>query len=171
MINTVKPVVVVMAGLLLAAPGPARADFADGLAAYDAGDYHAAYLAWLPLARRGDGDAQSAIAGLYLSELLIEPAGAAERARIRNTAVWWYRQAAECGHVIAQLNLGDLYATGTGVAEDPEQAWLWLTLAARGGNRWADDRRQEVERRMTAQQRVRAQAAVARWREAEHCDR
>ncbi len=41
----------------LAMTAPARADFADGWAAYQARDYAAALDQWLPLAIRGDLDA------------------------------------------------------------------------------------------------------------------
>lgn len=155
--------------LVLLAGSPARADFSDGLAAYDAGDYYAAYLAWLPLAEAGDGDAQAAIADLYLSELLTVPAGANERRRIQRTAVWWYRQAAQCGHTVAQLNLGDLYANGVGVATDPVQAWLWLGLAARGGNAWAAQRQAEVGRIMTPPQLAEGRSLMDGWAALDRC--
>ena len=54
----------VFAALLLAAAAPAaRADFAEGLAAFDAGDYRGALEAWQPLAEAGDAEAQIALAG------------------------------------------------------------------------------------------------------------
>ncbi len=53
-----------LAALLLAATAPAaRADFAEGLAAFDAGDYRGALEAWQPLAEAGDAEAQIALAG------------------------------------------------------------------------------------------------------------
>ena len=155
--------------LVLGAGSPARADFFDGLAAYDAGDYYAAYLEWLPLAKAGDGDAQSAIADLYLSELLTVPVGPTERRRIQHTAVWWYRQAAQCGHTVAQLNLGDLYASGIGVAADPVQSWLWLGLAARAGNDWAVLRQAEVGRTMTPAQLADGQSLLGKWAAPDSC--
>lgn len=151
--------------------GHARADFAEGLAAYDGGDYYAAYLAWLPLARDGDGDAQAAIADLYHSELLNPPAGANERRRIQRTAAWWYRQGARCGHVVAQLNLGELYSTGLGVERDPVQAYVWLGLAARGGNRWASEFQQRVASEMTLPQRNEAVARLESWTVHPDCTR
>jgi len=155
--------------VVLLVAGQARADFADGLAAYDGGDYYAAYLAWLPLARTGDGDARAAIADLYLSELLVQPAGANERRRIQNSAAWWYREAARCGHVVAQLNLGELYSTGTGVARDPVEAYMWLGLAARAGNRWAADYQQRIAPEMTPAQRREAVARLESWAVSPDC--
>ena len=47
--------------------GPALADFAAGLQAFDGGDYGVALENWQPLADAGDADAQTAIAGMYLA--------------------------------------------------------------------------------------------------------
>ena len=44
---------------------PAQADFAAGLAAYDAGNFNEAFVEWWPLAENGDSAAQIAIAELY----------------------------------------------------------------------------------------------------------
>lgn len=148
---------------------PAAAEFADGLAAYDAGDYQAAYLVWLPLANAGDGDSQSALAELYLSELLNPPAGVNERRRNQRTAVYWYSLAARCGNLVAQLNLGDLYARGVGVERDFVQAYLWLDLAARQGREWAARRRGEVAAGMTPAQTAKARALISDWRPAKLC--
>lgn len=155
--------------LVLLAGAPARADFFEGLAAYDAGDYGAAYLAWLPLAKAGDGDAQSAIADLYLSELLIVPASPSERRRLQNTAAWWYRQAAQCGHTVAQLNLGDFHMIGIGVRADPVQAWLWFGLAARAGNAWSVERQAEIGRAMTPAQLADSQSLLDGWAAPDRC--
>ena len=149
--------------VVLALAGQARADFSGGLAAYDGGDYDAAYLAWLPLARAGDGDAQAAIADLYLSGLLDQPVGANERRRIERTAAWWYRQAARCGHIVAQLNLGELYNRGIGVERDLVEAFMWLGLAARGGNRWASEFQQRTASEMTPSQIAEATVRLAAW--------
>ncbi len=56
---------ILLAGLLLALMAPARADFQDGLAAFDRGDYAAALKVWRPLAERGNAAAQWRIAGMY----------------------------------------------------------------------------------------------------------
>jgi len=162
---------VAIAATCLFCAGRAQAGFSDGLAAYDAGDYGAAYQAWLPLARAGDGDAQAAIADLYLSGLLDRPVGANARRRINITAVWWYRQAARCGHVIAQLNLGDLYADGVAVERDLVEAYLWLGLAARGGNAWAERRRGGLAGQLTPGQLAAASDRLDAWTPAPDCPR
>ncbi len=149
--------------------GTAAAEFSGGLAAYDSGDYDAAYLAWLPLAKSGDGDAQAAIADLYLSELLTRPTGANERRRVQRTAVFWYSLAARCGHAVAQLNLGDLNARGIGTVRNPVQAYMWLGLAARQGRDWAARQQGQVADGMTADQIDEAKTLIAGWTPAQAC--
>ena len=46
-------------------PQPAQADFLAAVAAYDAGDYAAAFEESLPLAEQGHGDAQYMVGFLY----------------------------------------------------------------------------------------------------------
>ncbi len=140
---------------LALAAAPAFADFQDGLAAYDAGDYETALEAWLPLAEAGDLEAQVAVAGLYL-EGRSRAADAAAAAR-------WYRSAAERGDAVAQLNLGDLYYRALGVERDPAQAYFWLTLSMRQGRKWPAHRRVEVERLMTGPERAEAARLLQAW--------
>ena len=45
--------------------GPARAGFNDGVAAYNRGDYEAAYQVWLPLAWQGHATAQGNLGFMY----------------------------------------------------------------------------------------------------------
>ncbi len=135
---------------------PAPADFADGLAAYDGGDYRTAFEEWRALAEAGDAEAQTAVAGLYLDGLGA-PADPAE-------AVRWYRRAAEQGDAVAQQNLGDLLSRGRGVARDPIGAYVWLSLAAAQGRRWPAQRRAEIAERMSPAQLAQAEARLAAWR-------
>ena len=149
-----------LAALLLAAGAPpAQADFAEGLAAFDAGDYRGALDAWRPLAKAGDAEAQVALAGLYRGGLGI-PADLAAAAR-------WYRRAAGQGEAVAQLNLGDLYSRGAGVPRDLVQAHLWLSLAAAQGRRWAERRQHEIAAAMTAAELAEAKRLAEVWRPSE----
>ena len=115
--------------------------------------------------------ARAAIADLYLSELLVQPAGANERRRIQRAAAWWYREAASCGHVVAQLNLGELHSTGIGVARDLVEAYMWLGLAARAGNRWAADLQQRIASELTPAQMDAAAARLESWTVSPGCSR
>ena len=44
-------------------------------------------------------------------------------------AVRWYRAAAENGITAAQYSLAFLYATGTGIARDDREAYIWLSIS------------------------------------------
>ena len=96
------------------------------------------------LAEAGDGEAQLALAGLYMQGVGVgrDPARAAQ----------WYLRAARQGLVMAQLNLGDLHARGLGVRRDPVQAYRWLELAARQNHAWARNRRDQLAGAMTPAQ-------------------
>ena len=147
-------------GLVLAVgAAPLRADFQEGLAAYDAGDFAAAAEAWRPLAEAGDVEAQVALAGLYTSGLGV-PTDPTEAARL-------YRAAAEQGDAVARLNLGDAYSRGAGVPRDPVRAYVWLSLAAEQGRNWARNKRDEIAERLTAGQRAEAERLLAEKRASE----
>jgi cell division septation protein DedD len=112
--------------LLLTTTAPARADFAAGAAAYDAGDDATAMREWAPLAELGDADAQFALGTLYES-------GRGVPAVDLEQAVTWYRAAAAQGLPAAQNNLALLYAGGRGVSLNPfTAAELWHKAAAAG---------------------------------------
>ncbi len=146
--------------MLAATSGRAGEDderrFAEGLEAYDAGDFETAIEAWRPLAEAGDLEAQVSVAEFYLNGLGVTTDPAA--------AVAWYRRAAEAGDPVAQLNLGDLYARGLGVAPDPVEAFVWFDLAAQQGKRWAAARRDEMAPRLDSAQHAEAQARIERYR-------
>ncbi len=131
-------------------------DFAEGLAAFDAGDYRAAFSQWHPLAERGVVEAQVAVAGMFLS-------GNGTRADA-GLAARWYLRAAEAGDAVAQLNLGDLYSQGLGVPRDEVSAYVWFSLAAAQGRRWPARRRDEIARGLTDAQLLEAQARITKFK-------
>jgi hypothetical protein len=155
-IATMRAALLVAIFFCLADAAPARADFAEGLAAYDAGDYDSALGAWRPLAEAGDPEAQVALAGLFLDGLGVG-ADAVEAAR-------WYRRAADRGDPVAQLNLGDLYRRGVGLERNLVQAYFWFSLAAAQGRRWAESRRGAIAAGLSAAQRAEAERLIAAWR-------
>jgi TPR repeat protein len=144
-----------MAVCTLCWPAAARADFADGLSAFDGGDYATAFAEWQPLADAGNAEAQSALAGLYMNGLGVR--------QDLGEAAKWYERAARQGDAVAQLNLGDLYAKGRGVRRDLVEAHLWLGLAANQGREWATRRRDEIAGAMTAEQLGAAQEKLRLW--------
>ncbi len=136
----------------------AQADFAQGLAAYDSGDYSTALKEWRALAEAGDAEAQTAIAGLYLDGLGTTVDAAA--------ALRWYRRAAEQGEPVAQQNLGDLYGQGRGVTRNLVSAYVWLSLAADQGLRWSAQRRDEISPQLSPDQLKEAEARLEAWAKA-----
>lgn len=140
-----------LAAAVVSPGGTAGADFAEGLAAYDAGDLRAAYAAWLPLAEAGDSQAQVALAGLLES-------GGPGLARDPAAAVAWYRRAAASGDPVAQMNLGERHARGLGLPRDAVRALAWFMLAAEQGQAWAAGRRDALTADLTSAQRAQATA-------------
>ena len=114
--HVVHVAAIILAGLTAA---PARADYPAAIAAYDGGDYVAAFSESMADAARGDGDAQ------YL--------------------------------------VGFLYFRGEGVAVDLVRAYLWFSLAADQGDRFAMDELAGLARRMTAAQISEAEALARDW--------
>ena len=132
---------------------PAQADFAEGLAAYDGGDYAAALRTWRALAEAGHLEAQVALASLYMNGEGVPPDRAA--------ALHWYARAGQAGHPVAQLNLGDIYNRGLGVPRDVVAAYVWFSLAAAQGRAWAAAQRDTLAREMTPAQRAEAEDKIA----------
>ena len=131
----VLPVFLLIALLLPAAP--ARADFAAGMAAYEAGDYAATYQAWRPLAEQGDSRAQYGMGRLYRYGRGVD--------QNYETAVAWYTKAArqtEDGDSMrrAVYALGYMAAHGHGMAKDMAKAECLYRVSAMNGyanGQWA----------------------------------
>ncbi len=152
------PILLTLIAWLTVSGAFVRADMADGLAAFDAGDYQTAFEEWIVLAERGEAEAQAALAGLYLT-------GQGTRADAAE-ALRWYRLAADQGDAVAQLNLGDLLSRGIGAARDPVGAYVWFALAAAQGRRWPALRQDEIAAELSPAQRAAAEARLAAWRRA-----
>jgi TPR repeat protein len=56
----------------------------------------------------------------------------------------YYRRLALDGHAEAQFRLGELYATGRGVGQSLNQAYLWYGMAARAGHTQAQARQTQL---------------------------
>ena len=152
-----KRLLPVIIAMIIAVTGFAsHADFADGAKAYDGGDYQTAFEEWVVLAWQNDTRAQVAVAGLYRT-------GEGRPVDLVNAARW-YQRAADLGNAIAQLNLGEMYMLGLGVARDTVQAHLWLSLAARQSRDWARERRDELAKEMTPEQLDHAKRLQRDWK-------
>lgn len=99
--------------------------FDQGIAAYDSGDYAAAYRIWAQLAREDDLGAMRNAA-----QLLRQGKGVEKDSK---AAFNLYREAAEKGLVTAMANVADMYLTGEGTEKNPEAAAAWYARAATAG--------------------------------------
>lgn len=136
--------------------------FVEGLNAFNSGDYATAYMIWLPLAGRGDANAQSSLAYLFHE-------GKGVRRNSKAAATWYYLAAVH-GEPTAQLFLCRMYHRGDGVPRDLVLALMWCELSIDGGERWADAARDRVMSEMSTAERDKAWELLTRWR-VEHADR
>ena len=97
---------------------PAWADFSDGVAAYNRGDYTTAFREFKPLAEQGFANAQNNLGVMYNRGDGV--------AQDYAEAVKWFRRAAEQGDASAQNNLGAMYNLGDGVPQDYAEAVKWF---------------------------------------------
>ena len=88
----------------------------------DRASYATALKVWLPLAEKGQADAQTYVGEIFEKGLGVPPDYQA--------AATWYRRAADQGFSRAAINLGSLYERGLGVPKDPAQALTWYRKAA-----------------------------------------
>ncbi len=82
-------------------------------------------------------------------------------------AAKWYRMAAEQGDAWAQNNLGEMYARGEGVPRNDVQAYMWLSLAIKGGYKPAVGYRGRLAKKMTAAQIAEAERLATEREERE----
>ena len=108
--------------LVIAFAGAAFAGWIAGMEAYNRGDYATAFEELLPVAKRGDSNAQNQIGYLYSRGLGVS--------RDYTEAEKWFRKAAEQGDPAAQSNLGYAFYGGQGVARNFEEAAEWLRKSA-----------------------------------------
>ncbi len=149
--------------VLLVAGVPAGADFQAGVAAYERGDYKAAYEEWLPVALSDDAEAQYSIGVLhyfgkgfpkdfYMAQLWFRKAVAQGHAESQYNLAFMmehgegpvgsdgqivelYRKAAEQGLDVAQFNVGLIYFNGDfGLSKRRTLAAEWFEKAAMQGD-------------------------------------
>lgn len=116
--------VLVIVGLF--PPMGVRADFDDGVTAYERGDYQNALKELLPIAQSGDLDAQ-----YYLGALYRDGKGVTQDYKVANK---WFRKAAEQGQDEALFALSEVYRLGLGVSPDETKEITFLLKAAQSGS-------------------------------------
>lgn len=116
--------------LINVASNVTRADFIDGWAAFDKGDWSGAFREWRHLAENGDPRAQTNIGILYETGQGVPPNfDEAER---------WLNEAAKQGFAPAQRKLAYRYLTGRGFAErNYAKARHWYLMLAQRGDIYA----------------------------------
>ena len=78
-------------------------------------------------------------------------------------AVTWFTAASERGLTDSQYNLGVLHESGLGLPRDSKQAYYWLSLAARSGDKDAARRRDQVRMKLEEADVTSTDQAVAAW--------
>ncbi len=136
---------------------PAR----DGVRALSRQDYPRAARILVPLARRGDAQAQTSLGFMYAQGYGV-PQNYVK-------AAYWYRRAAEQGNATAQYWLGLMYDKGHGVRSNVIEAYKWLNLAvARAAQRRERDSwlpiRDALASKMDSIQIAEGQRLAVLWR-------
>jgi TPR repeat protein len=80
------------------------------------------------------------------------------------TAATWFREAAERGLTDSQYNFALLCELGLGTEKNLTEAYMWLALAARGGDKEAAVRLQQIKPRLDAGDIADAEQRIAAWR-------
>lgn len=112
-------------------------DFDKSIAAYDNGDYQAAFQELLPLADKGNASAQSNLGDMYEN-------GEGVNANASET-VPWYRFAADQSNAMAQNILGLMYEGGKSIIEDAINVSMWFNIAGENEEEGARKKRAKVE--------------------------
>jgi len=101
-----------------------RADFSDGMVAYQMGDYETAYNTMISLASTKEEDPlpQYILGVMYLRGQGVE--------QNYEEAGKWFRKASENRLPQAQYKLATLYTEGKGVPRDYEFAYVWYSVGA-----------------------------------------
>ncbi len=84
-----------------------------------------------------------------------------------DAALGHFRPLAERGDNRSQYWLGIMFFEGKGVPEDFVRAHMWLSFAARGGNRGARIGRDGIADRMSAAEIAEAERLAASWQPSE----
>lgn len=78
-------------------------------------------------------------------------------------AAMWFRNAAELGLADSQFNYGILAERGLGTRKDLKDAYKWFAIAARNGDKGADERLTLVEKQMTPDDLVAIKLQIESW--------
>jgi TPR repeat protein len=122
------------------------------------GNYAGALRAWMPLAQKGDVNAE------YFVGLMYDQGHGA--AMNKTEAALWYRKAADKGMAEAMINLAVIIISQAHSSEDVVPAYTWLMIAAARDSRVEDMAQRDMGMlmpHMTYQEITRAQVAASVW--------
>jgi hypothetical protein len=103
---------------------PATPSMGGGIAAAGSNKFGQAYNNFLPLAQKGDAEAQR-----RLGNLLVRCAGHEDQ----ELGLGWLSKAADAGDTQAAYMLGTRYMNGAGVTQDDDKAFALVSKAAQAG--------------------------------------
>lgn len=124
---------------------------------------------WLMAAEQGHAPSQFKYAQTYYRELkgtslkgTTSPLfSEEERPKYMGLALKWSRKAAEQGNVDAQYLLGMIYDDGDALGQRQiEDAFVWWSLSAAGGNAWAKEKVEPLELQLDSSVMSRARARI-----------
>lgn len=107
-------------------------------------------------AKAGNASAMHNLAVLYATGIDGKPDTA--------MAVNWFKQAADLGVADSQFNLAVLYARGNGIPQNLEESYKWFGVAAKGGDKDAAQKRDDVANAMRPDQLQNARATLDLWK-------
>jgi hypothetical protein len=134
----------------------AGADFDEGLAAAQRGDYATALREWRPLAENGEATAQYNLGIMYENGWGV-PQDPAQ-------AVQWYREAVKSGNIRFILHLATMYSLGKGVPTDFVRAYMFFSIAAEMGDSHGVKGCDLHAKAMTSAQITEAKTLAREWR-------
>jgi len=147
---------VLLTALVLAIPYSINAQTFDEVTAnYTVEQWEKVAHYFLESANKGDSDAQDMLGTMYLRGKGV--------AKNEKRAVYWFQMASDKGLDTAQLHLGLMYANGIGVAVDNQKAYFWFLVASAHGNPEAGNYFNELQHKITPQQRKAIQIAARKW--------
>src|SRR5690606_25251830 len=79
------------------------------------------------------------------------------------TAAGWFTQAANYGLGDSQYNLAILNERGLGIEKNPVEAYKWLDIAAKGGDKGAAAKRDAIATELSAEDLAKAKVASGTW--------
>jgi TPR repeat protein len=147
---------VLVAAFLLMGCSQQTETLRDAQAACQREDYVTGLRIYRQWAEKGSLPAQTMVGAFYLKGIGGVSADPAEAAK-------WVKKAAEQGEPSAQILLSSMCREGTGVAQDPVQALMWLILASNGTPE-AKDLRTAQEKDMSPEQIEQARQMARDWK-------